>query len=67
MKTVIYYFSGTGNTEKVVNAAADALRGHGWDAAACAIERAENVAETVPPAAASASATPCTPSTRPRA
>lgn len=47
MKTVIYYFSGTGNTEKVVNAAADALRGHGWDAAACAIERAENVAETV--------------------
>lgn len=47
MKTVIYYFSGTGNTEKVVREAARSLSALGWDAEACAIEQAENVPETV--------------------
>ena len=47
MKTVIYYFSGTGNTEKVVREAARSLSALGWNAEVCAIEQAENVPETV--------------------
>ncbi len=47
MKTVIYYFSGTGNTEKVVRTACGALQAHGWQADACAIEKAENTAAAV--------------------
>ncbi len=47
MKTVIYYFSGTGNTRKVVKEAARALNGLGWEADCRAIEEAEQVPETV--------------------
>ena len=39
MKAVICYFSGTGNTRKVVNEYVDVLTGRGVEAEACDIEK----------------------------
>ena len=47
MKTVIYYFSGTGNTRKVVEKAADALQQLGWEASCRAMEQVQSPAEEI--------------------